>query len=41
MVMEILTFVGNLPRAGCVVLSKAWGEKSVNAWAFLSLMPTF
>jgi hypothetical protein len=27
MVMEILTFVGNLPIAGCVVFSKAWGGK--------------
>jgi hypothetical protein len=27
MLMEILTLVGNLPRASCVVLSKAWGKK--------------
>jgi hypothetical protein len=39
MLMEILTLVGNLPRASCVVLSKAWGKNSINAWVFLSLMP--
>jgi hypothetical protein len=27
MVMEILALVGNLPIAGCVVLSKAWEKK--------------
>jgi hypothetical protein len=26
MVLEIFTVVGNLTRAGCVVLSKAWGK---------------
>jgi hypothetical protein len=35
MVMEILTFVGNLPRPGCVVLFKAWGKK------FLKCMDIF
>jgi hypothetical protein len=28
MVMEIYTFMGNLPRIGCAALLKAWGKKS-------------
>jgi hypothetical protein len=27
MVMEILTLLGNLPRTGCVIVSKAWKLK--------------
>jgi hypothetical protein len=27
MVMEILTLMGNLPRNGCVIVSKAWEKK--------------
>jgi hypothetical protein len=27
MVMEILTFMGNLPRTGCVIVSKTWEKK--------------
>jgi hypothetical protein len=34
MVMEILTFVEKLQRIRCVVLSKAWGKSSINAWVF-------
>jgi hypothetical protein len=39
MVMEILTFVGNLPNTGFVVLSKAWGKSSVIAQVFLPMTP--
>jgi hypothetical protein len=27
MVMEILTLMGNLPRAGCVSVSETWKKK--------------
>jgi hypothetical protein len=27
MVMEILTLMGNLPRTGCVIVSKSWKKK--------------
>jgi hypothetical protein len=27
MVMEILTLMGNLPRTGCVIVSKTWKKK--------------
>jgi hypothetical protein len=39
MVMEIYTFMGNLPRIGCAALFIAWEKSPINVWVILSLMP--